>query len=59
MTDLHRLTIAEAGGLFRAKKLSLVEYAQALLDRAAAVNPSSIPSSRCRRHVIGKAFDEA
>src|SRR3990172_8235558 len=33
MTDLAYLTVAEAAELLRAKKLSPVEYAKALLDR--------------------------
>ena len=33
MTDLAYLTVAEAGELLRAKKLSPVEYAKALIDR--------------------------
>ena len=33
MTDLAWLTVAEAAGLLRAKKLSPVEYAKALIDR--------------------------
>lgn len=35
MTDLAWLTVAEAAALLRAKKLSPVEYTQALIDRAA------------------------
>ncbi len=33
MTELHHLTIAEAAGLFRARKLSPVELTRAYLDR--------------------------
>lgn len=38
MSELHHLTIAEAGRLFRARKLSPVELTQAYLDRIAALN---------------------
>jgi aspartyl-tRNA(Asn)/glutamyl-tRNA(Gln) amidotransferase subunit A len=40
MSDLHYLTVAEAGRLYRAKKLSPVELTQAYLDRIAALNES-------------------
>jgi len=39
MTDPVWLTIGEAADLIRARKLSPVEYTQALLDRTAALNP--------------------
>jgi aspartyl-tRNA(Asn)/glutamyl-tRNA(Gln) amidotransferase subunit A len=38
-TELHYLSIADAAALIRDKKLSPVEYAQALLARTAALNP--------------------
>lgn len=38
MSDLHHLTIAEAGRLFRAKKLSPVELTQSYLDRITALD---------------------
>jgi aspartyl-tRNA(Asn)/glutamyl-tRNA(Gln) amidotransferase subunit A len=39
MTDLAWLTIAEAAGLLKARKLSPVEYADALLARIGAIDP--------------------
>jgi aspartyl-tRNA(Asn)/glutamyl-tRNA(Gln) amidotransferase subunit A len=39
MTDLHWLTLAEASTLIRDRKLSPVEYATALYERADKVNP--------------------
>ena len=39
MTDLAWLTVAEGSALLRAKKLSPVEWTQALLDRIAALDP--------------------
>jgi aspartyl-tRNA(Asn)/glutamyl-tRNA(Gln) amidotransferase subunit A len=39
MTDLHFLTIAEAGRLIAARKLSPVEYTEHLLARIAALDP--------------------
>ncbi len=39
MNELHFLTIAEAAQLIRARKLSPVEYAEALLARIAALDP--------------------
>jgi aspartyl-tRNA(Asn)/glutamyl-tRNA(Gln) amidotransferase subunit A len=38
MSELHHLTIAEAGRLFRSKKLSPVELTDAYLDRIAALD---------------------
>lgn len=38
MTDLHYLSMAEASALLRDKKLSPVEYTQALLDRIGALD---------------------
>jgi Asp-tRNA(Asn)/Glu-tRNA(Gln) amidotransferase A subunit family amidase len=38
-TALHDLTLAEAAALVRARKLSPVEYTQALLDRTEALDP--------------------
>jgi aspartyl-tRNA(Asn)/glutamyl-tRNA(Gln) amidotransferase subunit A len=38
MNDLHHLTIAEAGRLFRSRKLSPVELTRAYLDRIAAID---------------------
>ena len=38
MTELHHLTIAEAGRLYRARKLSPVELTRAYLDRIAAID---------------------
>jgi aspartyl-tRNA(Asn)/glutamyl-tRNA(Gln) amidotransferase subunit A len=38
MSDLHHLTIAEAGRLYRARKLSPVELTEAYLDRIAALD---------------------
>jgi aspartyl-tRNA(Asn)/glutamyl-tRNA(Gln) amidotransferase subunit A len=38
-TDLRHLTIAEGGRLFRARKLSPVEWTKALLDGIASIDP--------------------
>jgi aspartyl-tRNA(Asn)/glutamyl-tRNA(Gln) amidotransferase subunit A len=38
-SDLHALSIAEAAALIRRKALSPVELAQALIDRAARIDP--------------------
>ena len=40
MTDLAYLTIADAGKLIRARKLSPVEYTEALLERLTALDPT-------------------
>lgn len=38
-SDLHYLSIAEAGALIRDKELSPVEYVKTLIERAEAINP--------------------
>src|SRR3546814_21161308 len=40
MTDLHWLTVAEAGDLIRRKQLSPFEYAEALFARVDRYNPA-------------------
>jgi len=40
MTELHHLTIAEAGRLFRSRKLSPIELTRAYLDRIEAIDGS-------------------
>jgi len=39
MTELHELTISEAGDLLRQKKISAVELTKAHLERIRAVEP--------------------
>ena len=38
-TEMHFMSLADAGALIRDKKLSPVEYVQALMARTAAINP--------------------
>ncbi|QQS11486.1 MAG: amidase [Rhodospirillales bacterium] len=56
MTELAWLTVAEASGLLRARKLSPVEYATALLDRIARLNPRIDAFIRvCGEHAMAAA----
>src|SRR3546814_18345666 len=56
MTDLHWLTVAEAGDLIRRKQLSPVEYAEALFARVDRYNPAHDPFIlQLRDHAMARA----
>lgn len=56
MTDLHWLTVAEAARLIRARELSPVDYAEALLARTERLNPTLSAYIRVTRE---RALDDA